>query len=122
MVLDASAVLAYLHGEPGASTVRGYLANAVISTLNWSEILQKMLARGADIEGMSDEIRDIGVDIAEFTAEDAEAAALLWRRGRSLSLADRACLALAQRLSTQALTADRAWAELDLGVEVQLIR
>ena len=122
VVLDASALLAYLHGEPGAPIVRVYVASAWVSALNWSEVLQKTLGRGADIEGMTEEMGDIGVDIVQFTAEDAQATAALWPRGRSLSLADRACLALAERLGVTALTADRAWAALDLGVEVQLIR
>jgi PIN domain nuclease of toxin-antitoxin system len=43
-------------------------------------------------------------------------------RSRGLSLGDRACLALAQREGLPALTADRAWAGLDIGVEVRLIR
>ena len=37
-------------------------------------------------------------------------------------LADRACLALAVRLGVPAVTADRAWAELDVGVEVIAVR
>ena len=43
-------------------------------------------------------------------------------RPRGLSLGDRACIALAEKLGLPALTADHAWADLDLGVEVVLIR
>ena len=43
-------------------------------------------------------------------------------KARGLSLADRACLALARRLEIPVLTADRDWADLNLGVTVQLIR
>lgn len=39
-----------------------------------------------------------------------------------LSLGDRACLALAKREVLPVLTADRVWSELDIGVEVRLIR
>jgi PIN domain nuclease of toxin-antitoxin system len=38
------------------------------------------------------------------------------------SLADRACLALAERLGVPAVTADREWAKADVAAEVQLIR
>ncbi|MBA2515401.1 MAG: hypothetical protein H0V26_13925 [Solirubrobacterales bacterium] len=43
-------------------------------------------------------------------------------RPPGLSLADRCCLALAHRLGLPILTANRAWATIDVGVEVQLIR
>lgn len=43
-------------------------------------------------------------------------------KARGLSLADRACLALARRLNVPVVTADREWADLNLGVIVQLIR
>ena len=53
-------------------------------------------------------------------------AAQAWRAGllrrktqaHGLSLGDRACLALAEVLEVPAMTMDRAWAALDLEVEV----
>jgi ribonuclease VapC len=122
-ILDASALLAYFHEESGGASVRTHIAGSQMSALNWSEVLQKTLARGVDIEGLLDEITDMGLAIIPFTAEDAATAAFLWRGvARSLSLADRACLALSARLGLPALTADRAWRDLDVGVEVRLIR
>ena len=41
---------------------------------------------------------------------------------KGLSLGDRACVALAMREQAGIVTADRAWAGLDPGVEVELIR
>ena len=66
----------------------------------------------------------MGLRILPFTPEDAELTAGLWSTSRQagLSLGDRACLSLAQRLSLPALTADRSWAALELEVEVRLIR
>src|SRR5699024_11038986 len=50
-----------------------------------------------------------GVQIEDVSATDAERAAAMWRRGSGLSLGDRLCLALAERLQMPVLTADRAW-------------
>ena len=41
---------------------------------------------------------------------------------RGLSLGDRACLALALKLNLPALTTDRIWENLNLSVQVQVIR
>ena len=41
---------------------------------------------------------------------------------QGLSLGDRVCLALAQRLGLPALTTDSAWNNLDAGVEVRVVR
>ena len=80
-VLDASALLAHLNEEDGASVVRQAMVGEQIARL-------RPLARA-----------------------------------RGLSLADRACLALAQRLGVPVVTADGAWAQIpNLGVEVTLIR
>lgn len=69
-------------------------------------------------------LADADVVLVPFDVADAEAAAELWRRTRhrGLSLADRACLALAARLRVPAVTADRAWTDLDVGVEIVSIR
>jgi len=42
--------------------------------------------------------------------------------GRGLSLADAMCLATAAQLGATANTADRAWARLEVGVSIQVIR
>lgn len=74
---------------------------------------------------MREDLEALGLTIQPFVAEDAEASAMLWRytKEHGLSLADRACLALASRLSVPALTADRTWAGLDIEpVSVRVIR
>ena len=43
-------------------------------------------------------------------------------RPQGLSLADRACLALAARLGVPALTADRSWTDAEVEADVELIR
>ncbi len=123
-VLDASALLALLQREPGAEAVERLLDRSVISSVNWSEVVQRGLSRGVRDEGMRGDLEALGVRILPFGAAEAEATARLWpaTRDAGLSLGDRACLSLAQGLGVPALTADRGWAALDVGVEVRLIR
>ena len=45
-VLDASALLAWLHGEPGLEIVEASLNRSVICSVNWAEVLQKIITRG----------------------------------------------------------------------------
>lgn len=124
VVLDASAVLAWLRAEPGADVVSPQLAGAVMSAVNWSEIWQKLDQHGVDAERATRRLRTLGVRVEPLTAEDAVTAARLWATTRKagLSLGDRCCLGLAQRLNLPAITADAAWAELDLGLQVEVIR
>jgi len=51
-------------------------------------------------------------------------AAGLWEQGRKfgLSLADRACLALAMEQNQAILTADKVWIKLGLNIEIDLIQ
>jgi len=120
VVLDASALLAFLHDEPGADTVDAVLAEGLMSSVNWSEVAQKSLARGVDIHGLREDVEALGVRIEAFTVEDAECAARLWpvTRAPGLSLGDRACLALGRRVGAPVLTTDRVW--LDLAEPVDL--
>lgn len=119
MVVDSSALLAYLQGEPGADLVRRELTEgAVISAANWSEVAQKVRRTGA-WEVARALLLSYPVQIAAVTIDDAEAAAAQWVPGSPLSLADRLCLALAARLELLALSADRTWFDLDGVVAVR---
>jgi len=123
-VLDASALIALLWDEPGADAVERLLGRAVISAVNWAEVLQRYRAHEVDTDGKREDVEALGVQIAGFSPDDAELVAELWgsTRRAGLSLGDRACLALARRLALPAHTADRAWRRADVGVEVVLIR
>lgn len=123
-VLDASAMIALLWEEPGSEAVEPLLGRAAISAANVSEVLQRYRAVGVDPSGKLGDILALGIDVLPFDREDAEVAASLWESTRSagLSLADRACLALAIRLEVPAHTADSAWSLVDVGAEVALIR
>jgi ribonuclease VapC len=130
VVLDASALLAHLRGEPGAPVVAEAIGRGTtMSAVNLAEVLSRLGDHGADPDQVADELTEAGllhgaVVVEPFTAVDAAAVARLRAetRGAGLSLADRACLALAQRLKVPVLTADRAWSKLHMGVDVLLIR
>ena len=116
MILDASAVLVFLQGEIGADLVEPQLATGIIGAANWSEVAQKIVARGADWPIAREALLSFGLRVEPVSGEDAERAAHLWRRGSAFSLADRLCLALGDRLGETILTADRAWGDAD-GIE-----
>lgn len=119
-VLDSSAILAFLLDEPGADDVEAILrTGAQCGAANWSEVAQKVMTSGADWQAVRSLLESYDLIIEPVTAGDAELAARLWKRGSGLSLGDRLCLALAERLTATAVTADRAWAGLD---KVTLIR
>ncbi len=123
-VLDASALLALFQGEHGAERVEGALDGALVSTVNWAEVVQKSVSRAVAIEGMREEMLGTGVSFEVFTEQQAETAGKLWMETRSLglSLGDRACLALACERALPVLTADRDWKKLHLDLEIEIIR
>lgn len=123
-VLDASAVLAEAFGERGADAVHGAIPGGVVSTVNWSEVVQKSTSRGADVAPFLRRLQVSGLRLVPFSALHARTAAELWPTTRhfGISLADRACMALAIDLGLPILTADRRWTELDLPVAVESIR
>lgn len=95
-----------------------------MSAVNVAEVAGKLAQSGMNEDEVRVAIATLGVEVVSFDAELAIATGMLTpgTRGSGLSLGDRACLAMARTLGMPALTADRAWAGLDLGVEVRLIR
>jgi len=129
-VLDASALLAYLRDEPGADVVAEAIADgATISSVNLAEALSRVADRGRDPIALIEELTNQGlldgaIAIEPFTTTDAGEVARVRpsTRDAGLSLGDRACLALAQRLHAPAVTADTAWSRVDVPVELRHIR
>jgi ribonuclease VapC len=124
LVADASAVLALLQQEPFAGLDRRRLFGAIISAVNLSEVLEKLRSGGLDEPGADEAVARLDLQVIDFDTSLARAAAYLRPQTRraGLSLGDRACLALGRKLGCPVVTADRAWAQLDVGVEVILIR
>lgn len=123
-VLDASVVLVFLYREPGHETVARLLDEAAISAMNVAEVASKLAEEGVSREHFIQAIRGLKAEIIDFDEQLAYRVAALRQatRGAGLSLGDRACLATAQHLGARAVTADRKWAQLRLGVEIQIIR
>ncbi len=122
IILDASALLAWMLNEPGSDQVETELAHAAISSLNWSEVLQKSVAKGVDIIGLQTDLEALGLVVVPFDASDAQAAAQLWEKARNLSLADRACLALGIKHQLPVWTTDRLWTTTPTNAIVYLLR
>ncbi|MEN9567430.1 MAG: hypothetical protein RLZZ69_2626 [Cyanobacteriota bacterium] len=124
VVLDASALLAYLQDEPGGEMIEEILSEAIISSVNWTEVVQKSLAAGVVIDGMREDLAALGLEIVPFASEDGEMAGQLWLQTKQvgLSLGDRACLSLGLKLNLRVLTCDRIWTTISLALDVQVIR
>lgn len=111
-VVDASALLAYLQGEPGSAEVEGRLEQgARCAAVNWSEVAQKVIAADRNWDLARALLMSYGIGVEAVTVADAELAARQWGHRSGLSLADRLCLALADRLGVVAWTADTAWGD-----------
>ena len=122
--LDASALLALLNVEKGADLVEDLLPDAVISAVNLAEVVSRLSAIGMPENGIRETLSLLGLQVIPFDEDQAFQAGLLYTPGQDygLSLGDRACLALARATSMTAITADRAWANLPIGLDVKLIR
>lgn len=113
-----------LFGEPGAELVADTIAGgAATSAVNLSEVATVLVRHQRDPSKILGPVRE-QLAVEPFGEADALAAAALCPKtaGKGLSLGDRACLALAQRLGVPAVTADQAWAQLGLDIRVMLIR
>jgi ribonuclease VapC len=124
-ILDASALLVLLKGEPGSERVIEAIRDeAAISAVNFSEVVGKLCDGGMPEEVIHESLDPLELDIVEFDTELAYQAGLLrpLTKSSGLSLGDRACLALAQHLNLPALTTDRVWKDLLPAITVQLIR
>lgn len=123
-VWDASALLALINQEPGSEGLAALLPNAILSTVNLSEVAAKLVERGMGPDEAHSLLSPLSLTLHPFDEEQAYRTAALRgvTRAAGLSLGDRACLALALTLDRPVLTMDRAWKEIDVGVEVRLLR
>ncbi len=126
-VWDASAILAFLRREPGVEKLEAVLdgtSEHVLSTVNLAEVASWFNERGMPAETLRELLSELDMEVIVFDIELARATGELRRatKAQGLSLGDRGCLALAQAHKAVALTADRSWTLLDLGIEVECFR
>ena len=124
IVLDSSALLAMLFFEPGCERVAELVPRSCMSTVNLAEVLGRLTRDGRALDAALEQIERMGIVWIDFDRELAigAAALLVPAAPLGLSLGDRACLALARLRDLPAVTADRAWAKLDLGIRVEVVR
>lgn len=123
IVLDASALLALFHQEPGWQRLTVALVDddSTISAVNYAEVLQKAGRIGVQAEAIDAQLDELGVTVSPFGRLDARLAASLYRHRSGLSLADRVCFSLARSLASPAYTADRLWETWAAEFAVQVI-
>lgn len=122
-VLDTSAVVAFLTGEPGGPRVREVLEQPVVSYLcavNLAEVFDVLGRRTGDVdfvERQIDLLLHAGLDVVVADETLGRAAGQLRaecyrRRSRDVALADCFALATTIRLGGSLVTSDRSLAEV----------
>jgi ribonuclease VapC len=123
IVVDSSALMAFVLKEPGADRVEAALGECIVSTVVLAECLSKLAAKGLDPDTIKMRLTTAGLQIEPFGEEGIATVVSLHRFAkRGVSLADRFCLASALDRNLPVLTADRPWANLGLPLEIELIR
>ncbi len=115
-ILDASALLALLNQEPGCELVKKHMPRALMSSVNFSEVLSKLIDRGIPTHKAEEVLDNLKIRIVPFDYKQALLAGVFRTQTKALglSLGDRACLSLSATLKLPILTADTPWSQLSL--------
>ncbi len=124
LLLDSSAVLAAILGEPGGEIAFAAATEGAISIVNFCEVCTRLVQDGFSADAAQAQVRRFDLKLLPFTEQHALRAAALRpvTSHLGLSLGDRACLAHGLVDRKIIVTADRDWAKLDLGIDIRLIR
>jgi PIN domain nuclease of toxin-antitoxin system len=133
VVLDASALLAWVLNERGAHTIGKLLPVAVIPAPNLVEVLYRAPERGHRMPAsqLQEHALAMGLAVEPFTASDVTRAAELIAYSRAcrrdaqgdcLSLGDGLGLAVAERIELPITGEDQLWAALPLSVQFMPFR
>ena len=103
--------------------VERYFAQAVVSSVNFSEVAVRLSDRGIDSREVLEILSGLGLEVREFDTELALMAAALREvtRPLGLSFGDRACLALGVAEGAPILTTDRAWARVPIETTAEVV-
>ena len=126
VVLDASAVLAYLQDESGSDKVGVFLSEgrAIISAVNFAEVVGKLLEAGLPEPSVKTVIGLLELQVEPLDDKQAWQTGMLRMSTREfgLSLGDRACLALAYIKKLPVVTADKQWDKLKMDIKIIQLR
>ncbi len=126
VVLDTSAVLAYLFEESGADNVSPVLetCSGIISSVNYAELVSKLVDLGMPPSIIRETLSGLELELVVHDETQAFVTGELRAVSKafSLSLGDRACLALGMVKQLPVLTADRIWRNVSVQTEVRFIR
>lgn len=128
VVIDTSAILAYVFDEPGGDMVTEAARQGtgfLISAVNLAEAYAKLADKGFVEEEIDSFLAPLDLRVVPLDGALARASGLLRRRvDRAVSLGDRCCLALGMALATPVMTADRQWLRHadDLGLHLIVTR
>lgn len=133
VVVDASAVLAFVLRERAAGVIGQVLPYAVIPAPNMTEVLYRATERG--YRNAPDALYSIllgtGLHVEPLTGDDCVRAAALITTSRaartapddaSLSLGDGLCIAVAERLDLPVTGGDQHWSTLSMAVKFYPLR
>ena len=124
-VLDASAVLALIRGEPGGDKVALHIGRAAISAVNLHEVIKDLFLSELDEPTAREVLGELRLDVRAHDIDAAYAAAALHTQTKQFGrgLGDRSCLALALQLGLPAVTADKEWRKVKIkGLKIEQIR
>jgi ribonuclease VapC len=125
VVLDASAILAFIFDEPGAERLTpALLRSAVASTVNLAEVQSKLVNWGHPPDEAWEDALATVAEVEQYTSEQAKIAGSLVTetKTKGLSLGDRSCLALALLLDAPVYTTEQIWRNIKVGVKIHVIR
>ncbi|MEF3075352.1 type II toxin-antitoxin system VapC family toxin [Methylobacter sp. Wu1] len=126
VVLDASAVLAFLQDENGSEKVDSVLSEgrAIISAVNYAEVVGKLLEAGLPESSVKIVMENLELQVEPLDDQQAWQAGMLRISTREfgLSLGDRACLALAHIKNLSIITADKQWDKLKTDIKIIQLR
>jgi PIN domain nuclease of toxin-antitoxin system len=128
-LLDASALLAVLLGEPGQEHVLAILDRSFVHSVNVAEVIARLIRSGVPVKAAKSAVSELHLETEHEFREPALCGEMLAAsRELGLSLGDCVCLTTAAMSGAIAVTADRVWSKVNgqrLGgkiLQVEVIR